>query len=299
MPGNNSLALNGRIIRCILFDCGETLWTRADESTWQHQESSANLRAIAILHQHVTQQDFPPGNDEKLGHALRNTFNALVYQNRHEHPYDEPDFPQVALEALTQLGFPQLDNEVGEAIFEALRVRSSETRNLFPDTLTTLATLQERGFILGVVTNRHWGGQLFVDDMRIFGLLDFFDPACMAVSADLGIRKPNPAIFMHALNALQVAPTKSAMVGDSLHADVVGANQLNIFTVWKPWPRLIAEVKAALPPDQPYLNDKHLLSYAHRWSEEQDRPLPESAQPGLIIEQLSDLLDIFLEVGVQ
>jgi HAD superfamily hydrolase (TIGR01549 family) len=297
--GNDALALNGRTVRCILFDCGQTLWTFPDQTTWQHMENSANQRAMTLLHHYINQQDSPPQIDDKLGHELHETLHTLLRQFKREHTYDEPDFPHVTLEALIQLGFPQLSYEAGEAIFEALRVRSFETRTLFPDALTTLATLQERGFILGVVTNRSWGGAPFVDDMRLFGLLDYFDPACMAVSADLGIRKPNPAIFMHALNALQVAPTEAVMVGDSLSADIAGANQLDIFTVWKPSSRLLAEVKAILPPDQPYLNAKHLIPYAQRQSEEQDRPFPDLARPGLIIEHLSDLLDIFLEVGVQ
>ncbi|MBV9710302.1 MAG: HAD-IA family hydrolase, partial [Ktedonobacteraceae bacterium] len=247
--------------------------------------------------QHVAQQDFLPVDDEKLGHTLRQTINELIYQTFRAHPYDEPDFAQVTLDALTQLGFPRLDNPAATTIFEALRIRKA--RELFPDALTTLAMLQKRGFILGVVTNRFWGGPPFVEDMYEIGLLDYFDPDCMAISADLGIRKPNPAIFMHALNALRIAPAETAMVGDSLSADIAGANQLNIFPIWKPSPRMIAEVKAALPPDQAYLNDKHLIPYARRRSMEQGRPLPETAKPGLIIEQLSDLLDIFLEAGVQ
>jgi HAD superfamily hydrolase (TIGR01549 family) len=299
VPGNNAPALNGRTIRCILFDCGQTLWTFPDQTSWQHIENIANQRAITLLHQYVNQQDFPSKDDNTLGYELRTAIYKLMHEFKREHPYDEPDFPHVTLEALAQSGFPQMSYEVGKAIFEMLRVRSYEARTIFPDTLTTLATLQERGFILGIVTNRSWGGLPFVEDMCLFGLLDYFDPACMAVSADLGIRKPNPAIFMHALDALQIAPTEAVMVGDSLFADVAGANQLNIFTVWKPSPRMIAEVKAALPSDQPYLNAKHLIPYAHRQSEERGKPVPETAKPGLIIEQLSDLLDIFLEVGVQ
>ena len=299
MAENDVLALRGRTIRCILFDCGETLWTRPDKDAVQQVENIANRHATTLLHQYINQQNFLFEDDETLVHELRATIHTFTNQFHREHPYDEPGFSHVTVQALAQLGFPQLSNDAGAAIFEALRIRSSEARNLFPDALTTLATLQERGFTLGVVTNRASGGQPFVEDMRICGLLDYFDPTCIAVSADLGIRKPNPAIFMHALNALQVAPDEAAMVGDGLRADVAGANQLNIYTIWKPSPRLIAEVKAALPPDQSYLNDKHLLSYAQRQGEQQNRPLPASAQPDLIIEQLSDLLDIFLEVGVQ
>jgi HAD superfamily hydrolase (TIGR01549 family) len=300
VSGNTPVALNGRTIRCILFDCGETLWTFPGQDIWQSMQNSANQRAITLLHDYIDQKDFPPEDDDTLALELRTILHRHIYQFTREHPYDEPDFTHVTLETLAQLGFPQQSKEVGVAIFEALRVSSSQARTLFPDTLTTLASLQERGFILGIVTNRSWGGQPFVEDMRTLGLLAFFDAACMAVSADLGIRKPNPAIFMHALNALQVAPTEAVMVGDSLGADVVGANQLNIFTAWKPSPRMIAEAKATLAPNEPYLIDKHLIPYAHQRSADYGRPLSsETAKPGIIIEHLSELLDIFLEVGEQ
>ncbi len=299
MSENDSHALHGRTIRCILFDCGETLWTHPYKDILQREEDSADQHTMTLLHHTIKQQDFPAEDDETLAHDLRAAIYQLMNQFKNKHPYDEPDFAQVTTEALVQLGFPQLSNETGATIFEALRVRSYKARTLFPDALTTLATLQERGFILGIVTNRAWGGQPFVEDMRLFGLLDYFDPACMAVSADLRIRKPNPAIFMHALNALQIAPTEAGMVGDALYADVAGAKQLDIFTVWKPSPRMITEAKVALPAKQPYLNYKYLFPYVQKYYEQQNRPRPMPPEPDLIIEQLSDLLDIFLEAGVQ
>ena len=96
--------------------------------------------------------------------------------------------------------------------------------------------LQQRGFLLGVVTNRQWGGKTFREDLEILGLLEYFQYQHMAISADLGVRKPHPAIFQHALNALCVAPEEAVMVGNSLRADIVGAQRSGIFTIWKPKP---------------------------------------------------------------
>ena len=91
-------------------------------------------------------------------------------------------------------------------------------------------------FNWAVVSNRHWGGKLFQEDLQTLGLLEYFDPRHMAISVDLGIRKPNPAIFLHTLNALNVPPEQAVMVGDSLLSDIVGGKMLGIFTVWKPKP---------------------------------------------------------------
>ena len=299
VPKKTISALNGRTIRCFLFDCGDTLWTRNDKVTWHSLEHVANLHTVAVLRQQVAEQDLPIKDDEELGNEVRKAIEKLLGKVKRQHPGYEPDFTMVTLEALIHMGFPKFDKTIGEAVFEALRVRVPASRPLFPDTLSTLATLQERGFILGVVTNRQWGGQPFVEDLRAIGLLDFFDPNHMAISADLGVRKPNPAIFMHALNALRVTPQETAMVGDSLRADIAGANQLNIFSIWKPKQRLIAEVKAELPHNKPYLNNKYLLAYARKQEEKKNKPLPDSVKPNLTIEHLSDLLDVFLKVGKQ
>jgi HAD superfamily hydrolase (TIGR01509 family) len=291
--------LQGKTIRCILFDCGETLWTRNDKATWQALEQAANLQAVALLHKYASTMDLPVVDDEQLGSKMRKAIEKLMSKIRHQHPGYEPDFTTVTQEALIHLGFPKFTRAVADAIFEALRVRIPASRTLFPDVLPTLTTLHERGFLLSLVTNRQWGGTPFVDDLRTLGLLDYLDPSRIAVSANLGIRKPNPLIFTHALNALRVTPAEAIMVGDSLRADIAGANQLGIFAVWKPGQRILAEVKAELPPDKPYLKEKHLLAYARKLEEKKDRPLLDTVTPDLTIEYLGDLLDIFLKAGPQ
>ncbi len=50
--------------------------------------------------------------------------------------------------------------------------------------------------------------------MRRDGIEGFFD--VWGVSDDLGIDKPDPRIFAHALEAAGVEPSRAAMVGDRL-----------------------------------------------------------------------------------
>ena len=299
MPKKTRNTLEGRTIRCILFDCGDTLWSRNDKETWQALEQAANREAVALLRHHAPTLDLPDADEEELGRKVRKAIDRLMSKIRQQHPGYEPDFTTATQEALIHLGFPKFSRPIADSIYEALRVRVPPSRTLFPDALPTLTTLHERGFILSLVTNRQWGGTPFVDDLRALGLLDFLDPSRIAVSANLGIRKPNPLIFMHTLNALRVAPEETVMVGDSLRADVAGANQLGIFAIWKPNRRIIAEVKAELTPDKPYLKDKHLLTYARKLEEKKDKPFLPPGTPDLTIEYLGDLLDIFQKAGPQ
>ena len=93
----------------------------------------------------------------------------------------------------------------------------------------TLETLKSRGYRLGLISNTS-------DDNNVQGIVDrwglrpFFET--IVTSAALGIRKPDVRIFQVALDRFRVQPEAAAMVGDTLDADVLGANQSGIYSIW-------------------------------------------------------------------
>jgi len=301
VPQHNVPALAGRNIRCILFDLGATLWIQKEDAISPTQEQATQQQILAILRQHIAPHFFPKTDDLTLGTSIATVIDQRVYEMYLLDAHIEPDFAQAVIEALQQLGFPSLDRTIGTEIFEVLRVRSYGSRMLFEDALSTLAALKQRGFLLGVVTNRQYGGPLFIEDMENFGLLDYFEERTVAISTDLGVRKPNAKIFMYALDALNVSPTEAVMVGDSLAADVVGAKQLNMIAVWKPNPLLFTQVRVeqgAAGQDQQAFTCL-LFKSARQFEKTRGRPIPEDIAPDLIIERLSELLDVFANVGRQ
>jgi HAD superfamily hydrolase (TIGR01549 family) len=292
-------------------------------------EYEANDRAVAILRTCTDASCLPELDDAALGKRLRKSvekhLRTLVRQNLEI----EPEGAVAVAHVLQQWGIKNVDYQQCAAVFEGLRVRIPGSRPLFDDVLPTLKELQRRGFQLGVVTNRHWGGAIFQEDLQILGLLDYFDSRHVAISIDLGIRKPNPAIFLHVLHALDIPPQEAAMVGDSLRSDILGAQLLGIFTIWKPSPALGSEVYARKvaasstsatsrtipslapveansderPADLPagmHITDDdyvlaHIQSRAGKWDEHMQRDI----RPDVRIDTLSDLLDIFVEAGEQ
>jgi putative hydrolase of the HAD superfamily len=54
-------------------------------------------------------------------------------------------------------------------------------------------------------------------------------------SSEVGLRKPHPAIFERALDALEVEPANALFVGDRLYEDVRGAGELGMKTVQALW----------------------------------------------------------------
>jgi HAD superfamily hydrolase (TIGR01549 family) len=301
-------SLRGRAIRCFLFDLGDTLWSRGDKATWEQHERTANHRAVTLLRERIDPALLPLFDDLALGQQLRQMIDRHIRLRIRRDPEIEPDGTLAVIETLEQWGIPRIDHEFGAAIFEALRIRISESRPLYADTHPTLAELQRRGFLLGVVSNRIWGGQPLQEDLRALGLHRYFESSAMAVSSDLGVRKPNPAMFLHALNAMQASPQEAVMVGDSLSADVLGAQALGIFAIWKPKPELFKRIQSQAhmfqesgeePLAGMHVTDDDFMLAQDRSRDYLDRYLRGEIQPELIIEHLSDLLEIFQEAGVQ
>lgn len=61
-------------------------------------------------------------------------------------------------------------------------------------------------------------------------LRTYFD--AVAVSESVGVRKPRPEIFRHVLEVLGTAPEETVHVGDNLDADVRGATEVGMRTIW-------------------------------------------------------------------
>lgn len=66
--------------------------------------------------------------------------------------------------------------------------------------------------------------------IRLLGLERRFDH--VLVSQEVGSAKPHPGIFQRALDLVGAKPQQAVMIGDSLQADIAGAEALGIGTIW-------------------------------------------------------------------
>jgi HAD superfamily hydrolase (TIGR01509 family) len=109
-----------------------------------------------------------------------------------------------------------------------------------------LDSLHSRGIKTGLVANS-WPdpARLLRADVESFGLTEHFD--VIVFSEEVGFRKPQPEIFLHALAALGVDPENAMFVGDRLDTDVQGAAQVGMATVQALWFR--AEDIPGIEPD--------------------------------------------------
>jgi putative hydrolase of the HAD superfamily len=105
---------------------------------------------------------------------------------------------------------------------------------LIPGADRTLYELKRRGYPLAIVSNGPVGS--IPNVFGHYGLYDLFD--VFAISQALGVEKPDPRIFRHALDYLGIAQEaygRTVMVGNDLAADVVGANGVGMISVWLDW----------------------------------------------------------------
>ncbi len=119
------------------------------------------------------------------------------------------------------------DGLAGELQEHYVAARLRGAYRLYDDATRTLEAAGER-FRLGLITN----GPSEHQRSRIepLGLDRYFE--AIVVSGELGIRKPDPAIFEHLLRRMDVTPDAAVYVGDSLEADVVGAHAAGLAAVW-------------------------------------------------------------------
>ncbi len=97
-----------------------------------------------------------------------------------------------------------------------------------------LESLRARGIKTAVVANA-WPdpARLLRADVDAFGLADLLD--LQVYSSEVDARKPEPQIFLHALEQLGVDAADAMFVGDRLEIDVQGAANVGMTTVQALW----------------------------------------------------------------
>ena len=81
---------------------------------------------------------------------------------------------------------------------------------------------------IGIITNNVRHEQ--VEKLKHCGLDGLVD--LLVTSEDVGVAKPDPAIFHAALEQLACRPDEVVMVGDNWENDIVGASRVGIRSVW-------------------------------------------------------------------
>lgn len=121
---------------------------------------------------------------------------------------------------------------------------------LIPGAGEMVRALKVRGYSLALVADGPVG--TFHNILSHYGLYDLFD--ILAISEQVGVEKPHPAMFLHALDGLGVNQAdygRTVMVGNNLARDIKGANALGMITIWLDW----APRRSKVPADASEIPD--------------------------------------------
>jgi HAD superfamily hydrolase (TIGR01549 family) len=125
------------------------------------------------------------------------------------------------------LNFLGINEGFGETINE--RYIQSYRNAYYPmeNAVTIIQRLHGR-YKLGIVSNGSSEMQMFkLESLNISDSLD-----CKIFSEGVGIRKPDPEIFLAAAKALKLTPADCLFVGNSYKDDVIGAKNAGMHTCW-------------------------------------------------------------------
>jgi putative hydrolase of the HAD superfamily len=207
-------------IKVILFDFGSTLIYSKDP--WPPIYEQADQALAQVFRQAGVPLDVKAFSSEF------ETFLDCYYAERGASPIEKTTFSALQ-ELLHQKGLQATPPSMIRSALDAMYSITQQNWYLENDAIPTLKSLQEHSYRLGMVSNTS-------DDDNVQKMLDrwklrsFFE--IIVTSAGVGIRKPDERIFRVALDHFGVPPEQVAMVGDSLEADILGANQLGLYSIW-------------------------------------------------------------------
>lgn len=95
--------------------------------------------------------------------------------------------------------------------------------------ISMLDKLKRNNLRLGIITNGY--GQFQMDNINSLRMKTYF--ATILVSEWEKMRKPDPRLFLRALDRLNVAPHESIFIGDHPENDVKAAKEVGMIGIWK------------------------------------------------------------------
>jgi putative hydrolase of the HAD superfamily len=225
------------VLEAVLFDWGDTLIQFAYAPELVVAGHRAGLAAIG--------RDGLPEVD-----ALTERFRE------HYEPFfwipgtiEEIEYPGLVRRLLGDFGVEIDDDELARYL-EAEHSAWDPARILAAHTHGLLESLRDRGLKLGLVSNAFDPGWLLHRDLEQMGIQQRLDFSVF--SSEVGMRKPHPAIFERALEALEVDAERALFVGDRLYEDVRGARDVGMTTVQALWFRADENPHGAEPDHQAF-----------------------------------------------
>jgi putative hydrolase of the HAD superfamily len=206
------------VIRAVFFDWGNTL------AAWEFDPElfvEGHVRGLAALGPQAPPQE-----------VFTEAFGERVLPLLLGPGEDEVDYVAEVGSLLASLGVDADDGAVWRFVEAEHRIWRP-THRIEPDVIDLLDALRDRDLKVGLVSNVFDPPSLMHGLFAELGLLARLD--AVALSTEVGKRKPHPAIFASALGQAGVLPAEAVMVGDRLREDVGGAQEAGLAAIQAAW----------------------------------------------------------------
>ncbi|MGQ0602534.1 MAG: HAD family hydrolase [Anaerolineales bacterium] len=206
----------------VIFDLGSTLI----QSQFDHQWGVILPRMRADVLQHLNAHGYTLDPQAFLN---RLAANYAAFDEQRQTDWVEYTTGYLLTTTLADLG---VSAPTPELLHDAVKAYYAYSESLYtptPGAHDVLRQLQASGLRLAIISNAgdNENVQRLIDRVK---LRDYFDP--IIVSASARVRKPNPRIFELVLNAWGFPAQECVMVGDTLGADILGAQLAGLRHVW-------------------------------------------------------------------
>jgi HAD superfamily hydrolase (TIGR01662 family) len=204
----------------LIFDVGSTLiYFDAEWTETVPQQDAALAKALQGAGLVLDRDTFLPRFRTKL----------QEYYTERETEFIEYTTAYILRTVLAEHGYPVVPDGIIPNALAAMYAVTQAYWKPEPEAHSVLESLQRQGYRLGLISNA--GDDADVQTLlNQSGLRSYFE--VILTSAAQGIRKPNPQIFWTALEKLGVKPSEAAMIGDTLGADILGAKNAGMYSIW-------------------------------------------------------------------
>ena len=209
-------------VRAVLFDFGHTLvdFHRTEEALHAaYEQIRDRIDAVAYM-------EVPELLD--LIERVADGVDRVVAESYAQRRLEELDIAALFREALGTVGF-DLPDDVIQHVVALDHSAYSNSITIAPETLALLQGLRDAGRRLGLVSNMTLRPDLMREDLGRLALAPLLDASVF--SSEVGVRKPDPRIFLEALSRVGAEPSDTVFVGDRVLDDVGGAHALGMRTV--------------------------------------------------------------------
>lgn len=213
-------------VKAILFDLDDTLidWSGFKGNWWELEPT--HLRHV---YSYLSSLHPMPVNSETFIEEFSKRSRAGWSQARDS--LISPHLGKLLVETAEAVGVPKKYIDHDRLLIE-YQWGVAEGTTVFPEVPKVLEKLISHGFHLGIITNSFVPMSLRDIELKAHGLINYF-PRCRFSAADAGYLKPHPEVFRVALKTLGVTHKEAIFVGDSLPADIVGAQSIGMKAVWR------------------------------------------------------------------